>query len=115
MLPGIAFAQEKIEAERTALCGARHAHLAEHQALRTKHVTSPLVLGGGRAEINRTRVRSAGGHEFSLPSWQMWGAREPLEQRAVEQMVLGGSSRRYARSLERCPMRSRSTELARAR
>jgi len=30
-------------------------------------------------------------------------ARDPLEQRAVEQMVLGVSTRRYARSLEPLP------------
>ena len=42
-------------------------------------------------------------HELKLPSWQEWSARDPLQQRAVEQMVLGVSTRRYARSLEPLP------------
>jgi len=37
-------------------------------------------------------VRSAEGHELKLPSWQEWSARDPLQQRAVEQMVLGVST-----------------------
>jgi len=48
-------------------------------------------------------VRSREGHEFTLPSWRAWSARDPLEQRALEQMVLGISTRRYARSLEALP------------
>lgn len=60
-------------------------------------------MGGRRAELNRPRVRAIDGHAASLPSWQAWSARDPLEQRAVEQMALGVSSRRYARSLESLP------------
>ena len=40
--------------------------------------------------------------EVSLPSWRQWSSRDPLEKRAVEQMVLG-VSRRYRRSLEPLP------------
>jgi transposase-like protein len=36
-------------------------------------------------------------------AWQAWSSRDPLQQRAVEQMVLGVSTRRYARSLEPLP------------
>src|ERR1019366_3022477 len=34
---------------------------------------------------------------------RQWSARDPLEERALEQMVLGVSTRRYARSLEPLP------------
>ena len=103
MLSGLAFVEEELEAERTALCGPRYAHLAEREALRAGHVASSLPLGGRRAEVKRPRVRSLDGHELSLPSWQAWSARDPLDERALEQMVLGVSSRRYARSLEPLP------------
>jgi putative transposase len=53
--------------------------------------------------VARPRVRSLAGHELTLPSWQAWSARDPLDQRAMEQMVLGVSRRRYARSLEPLP------------
>jgi len=103
VLSGLVFVEEELEAERTALCGARYAHLAGRAATRAGHVTSSLTLGGRRAEVKRPRVRSIDGHELSLPSWQTWSSRDPLHERAVEQMVLGVSSRRYARSLEPVP------------
>ncbi|MGB6564309.1 MAG: hypothetical protein WBE69_17055, partial [Candidatus Binataceae bacterium] len=54
-------------------------------------------------KVERPRARSVDGHELSLPSWQAWSARDPLDERAFEQMVLGVSTRRYARSLEALP------------
>jgi hypothetical protein len=47
---------------------ARHAHLAERQALRSGHVPSSLVLGGRRVKVERPRARSIEGHEQLLPS-----------------------------------------------
>src|SRR5271166_5714854 len=63
----------------------------------------PGLVGEGRVAVSRPRVRSVEGRELKLPSWQEWSARDPLEQRALEQMVLGISTRRYARSLEPLP------------
>jgi putative transposase len=100
---GLACVDEVLEAERVALCGARYLHLAERKALRAGHVASSLVLGGRRVAVSRPRARSIAGKELKLPSWREWTARDPLEQRAVEQMVLGVSTRRYARSLEPLP------------
>ena len=103
MISGLVFVEEELEAERAALCGPRYAHLAERQAQRSGHVPSSLVMGGRRVKVERPRARSVGGHELSLPSWRAWSARAPLDERAFEQMVLGVSTRRYARSLEALP------------
>jgi len=103
MVSGLAFVEEALEAERSALCGTRYAHDAERVAQRAGHVASSLTLGGRRAQVERPRVRSIDGHELALPSWQAWSSRDPLDARAVEQMVLGVSSRRYVRSLEAVP------------
>jgi putative transposase len=81
-----------LEAERVALCGARSAHLADRQAQRAGHVASSLVLGGRRVALSRPRARSVDGKELKLPSWREWSAHDPLEQRAVEQMVLAVST-----------------------
>jgi putative transposase len=89
VVSGFEFAREQLEAERAAL--------------RAGHAKSSLTLGGRRAEIERPRARSREGHELALPSWEAWSARDALERRAVEQMILGVSSRRYARSLEPLP------------
>ena len=103
VISGLAFVEEEMEAERAALCGPRYAHLAGRQAQRSGHVPSSLVMGGRRVKFERPRARSVDGHELSLPSWQAWSSRDPLDERAFEQMVLGVSTRRYARSLEALP------------
>jgi len=103
VLSGFGFVQDELEAERTALCGERYAHQDHREAGRAGHVPSSLVLGGRRIEIQRPRARSSDGHELRLPSWQAWSSQDPLNERAFEQMVLGVSTRRYARSLEPLP------------
>src|ERR1700736_771312 len=100
---GLACVGEVLEIERVALCGERYEHLADRQALRAGHVASSLVLGGRRVAVNRPRARSVEGRELRLPSWREWSARDPLDERALEQMVLGVSTRGYARSLEPLP------------
>jgi hypothetical protein len=50
---------------------------------------------GGRVEEGHQAFPSG-----RLPSWQGWSARDPLDGRALDQMVVGVSTRRYARSLE---------------
>ena len=100
---GLACVDEVLEAERRRLCGPRYQHLAGREALRAGRVASSLVLGGRRVAVSRPRARSVDGRELSLPSWREWSMRDPLTERAVEQMVLGVSTRRYARSLEPLP------------
>ena len=100
---GLAAVMELLERERAALCGSRYRHNRARSAFRGGHVSSSLVLGGRRVGIRRPRVRSSDGRELMLPSWAAWSARDPLTRRALEQMVLGVSTRRYARSLETLP------------
>jgi transposase-like protein len=100
---GLACVDEVLETERSGLWGPRYHHLPGREALRAGHVASSLVLGGRRVAVSRPRARSVDGHELSLPSWREWSTRDPLTERAVEQMVLGVSTRRYARSLEPLP------------
>jgi transposase-like protein len=100
---GLACVDEALEAERIELCGPRYQHLPQREAQRAGHAASSLVLGGRRVAVRRPRVRSSEGQEIELPSWREWNARDPLTDRALEQMVLGVSTRRYARSLEPLP------------
>jgi putative transposase len=103
VLSGLAFVEEQLETERMALCGPRYAHRQRRGAVRAGRVASSLTLGGRRIKFERPRARSTAGHELSLPSWPPWSSRDPLDERAFEQMVLGVSTRRYARSLEPSP------------
>lgn len=103
LVAGLAQVLEMLEAERAEVCGARYRHDEERSAYRAGHVPSSLVLGGRRVKVKRPRVRSTDGAEFMLPSWKAWSAEDPLEARALEQMLVGVSTRRYDRSLEALP------------
>lgn len=88
-----------LEEERTAFCGPRYRHDPERRARRHGHADGELVLGGRLVSVRRPRVRDVRG-EITLPSWSAFSERDPLSERAVEQMIVGVSTRKYARSLE---------------
>lgn len=92
-----------LEEERTQLVGARYAHLPERQARRAGFAPGELVMGGRRVQVRRPRARTLDGQEVQLPSWTTFGGEDPLNERAVEQMLVGVTTRRYARSLEPLP------------
>ena len=92
-----------LEEERTRLVGARYAHLPDRRARRAGSAPGELVMGGRRVQVRRPRARTLDGQEVQLPSWTAFGAEDPLHERAVEQMLVGVSTRRYARSLEPLP------------
>lgn len=91
---------EILEEERTAVCGPRYAQGPERDGRRMGHAPGELVLGGRLVKVRRPRARTLDGQEVTLPSWAAFRARDPLSERAVEQMVLGVATRKYARSLE---------------
>jgi transposase-like protein len=97
---GFAALQMLLEEERTAVCGPRYAHHDERQAYRSGSVDGELTFGGRRVRVRRPRVRSTTGREVILPSWAKFSDEDPLSERAVEQMLVGVSTRRYERSLE---------------
>ena len=99
-----------LEEERTKLCGPRYAHCDERGATRAGTTNGELAMGGRRVSIPRPRVRDEHG-EVPLATWERFSAADPLTPRAVEQMVLGVSTRNYARSIEAAPpgVRSRGT------
>ena len=108
---GLSVLQALLEHERGELCGARYRHDSGRSASRAGYAPGELVLGGRRVQVNRPRVRSRDGQEVPLPSWERFASDDPLNQRAVEQMVLGVATRKYGRSLEPTPadVRARGT------
>jgi transposase-like protein len=99
-----------LEQERSELCGPRYEHDARRAAWRAGHAPSELAMGGRRVSMPRPRVRTKKG-EVPLPSWERFAKEDPLSRRAVEQVLVGVSTRKYARSLEPVPvgMRTRGT------
>jgi len=91
-----------LEEDRARLCGPRYAHNAERSATRAGYTDGELALGGRRVTMRKPRVRGRDG-EVALPTWEHFANADPLTPRAVEQMVLGVSTRNYARSIEPAP------------
>lgn len=97
---GMSRLYEILEEERTAVCGPRYAQGPQRGARRGGHVDGELVLGGRLARVRRPRARTLDDREVELPSWTEFRKRDPLSERAVEQMIVGVSTRKYGRSLE---------------
>lgn len=91
---------EILEEERAAVCGPRHAQGPQRRGRRMGHAPGELVLGGRLVQVRRPRARTLDGQEVILPSWAAFRARDPLSERAVEQMLVGVATRKYERSLE---------------
>src|SRR5215510_12104240 len=88
-----------MEQDRTALCGPKGHPNAQRQAFRGGHTQSRVTLGGRRIAIRRPRVREVEGAELALQSFQWAAARDPLDERTLEAIAVGVSTRGYARSL----------------
>jgi len=97
---GMAALAAMLEEERTAECGPRYEHVQGRSARRAGSAPGELVLGGRRVAVRRPRARSIEGRELELPSWRHFAGEDPLHERAMEQMLVGVSTRRYERSLE---------------
>lgn len=100
---GAAALSALLEAERTEVVGPRYARLPARQARRAGSAPGELVMGGRRVQVRRPRARTCDGQEVQLPTWRAFGVEDPLDERAVEQMLVGVTTRRYARSLEPLP------------
>ena len=108
---GMAALADVLEQERATVCGPRYVHQTERRAFRAGHAVGELVFGGRRVQVERPRARTVDGDEVTLPSWRAFAAEDPLHERALEQALVGVSTRRYARSLEDVPagVRTRGT------
>jgi hypothetical protein len=115
LVSGLERVMALLEQERAEVCGPWYRHAEQRAAYRSGHVPSSLVLGGRRVRVQRPRVRTTTGEEVELPSWAAWSSEDPLEQRAIGQMLVGVSTRKYGRSLETLPEAIESRARARAR
>ncbi len=95
---------ETLRSQQEALCGPRYKQVADRKAHRHGSTAGSLVMGGRRVTLPRPRVRSVAGREVELPAWTQWSREDPLEQRALQQMILGVSTRGYSDSLEKLPV-----------
>ena len=94
---------ELMEEERQLLCGPRYEHIGEREAYRHGYDQGSLVFGGRKISVPKPRVRSVDGKEIELETWRETSAKDPLEDRVMEQIIAGVTTRKYSRSLEPAP------------
>src|SRR5436305_6005640 len=89
------------EEDVARLCGPGGKHNPDRAGYRHGTEAGSVTLGGRRLPVTRPRVRAADGSgELHLPSYGLFSSTEVLGQMALERMLAGLSSRRYARGLE---------------
>ena len=94
-----------LEDDVTALCGRRYVRVKDRSKTRHGSEKVAITFGGRKITVCKPRVRSVGeaGGEVRLPTWEALSGIDPLGERALEQMLLGVTTRKYRRSLERMP------------
>jgi len=95
---GLAVAGALFREELERVCGPRYGR-GEGFASRWGHQRGEVVLGGRKVQLDHPRARRQG-KEVVLPAYAQLQNEDPLDDRALEQMLIGVSTRRYRRSLE---------------
>ena len=100
-----------MEADVTAVAGPRGRHDPDRTAVRHGRERGAVALGGRRVPVERPRMRAADGSgELPVPSYELFTSTEVLGRMALERMLAGLSTRRYAVGLE--PVGEQVTETA---
>lgn len=89
-----------LEADREKICGPNKKPHPNREAYRYGYDQGHLVMGGRKVSVEKPRVRRLAGGEVTLPTWEAFRRTDPLNERVVEQMLCGVSTRKYERSLE---------------
>ena len=92
-----------MEQDREWLCGPLWKRDPDRVAGRAGTTPSAVTLGGRRVRVDRPRVRNRKGQEVELPSFAFASSRDALDDRTLEAMACGVSTRKYRRSLECLP------------
>jgi len=90
-----------MEADVAALAGPKGKHDRVRTAVRHGRERGSVTLGGRRVPVSRPRVRAADGSgEREIASYELFTSTEILGKMAMEKMLAGLSTRRYAVGLE---------------
>src|ERR1700730_12072179 len=85
------------------LAGPKSTHSKERSHYRWGSAPADLPFGGRRIVVSRPRVRNLVGGEEQLPTVEHFQRIEPVPARVLNQILLGVSTRGYAKSLEPSP------------
>lgn len=99
---GMKALDEILRQDQEGLCGPLNSKGEPGSPQRWGRTTGRLAMAGRRVNVDKPRVRQ-NGHEVTLPSWAEFADEDPLNQRTMEQLILGVSTRGYDRSVESLP------------
>ncbi|HXV67457.1 MAG TPA: IS256 family transposase [Nitrospira sp.] len=111
---GLELLKLMLEEDRKRLCGRKGSPDPDRQATRYGYDDGSVVLGGRRVAVRKPRVRSVAGEEIPLPTYRHFNREDPLAGRALEQMILGVSTRNFSRSLEPLPQEAEEQAVRRS-
>jgi putative transposase len=98
---GLGVLREIMEAEVVEVVGPKDKHNPDRTAVRHGHEDGEVTLGGRRVPIERPRARAADGSgEVELGTYRHFAERDALTDVVLERMLVGVSTRRYARTGE---------------
>jgi transposase-like protein len=97
---GLEVMGELQEAEVAELAGPKGKHDPGRSAYRHGAEAGRVTLGGRRVPVQRPRVRTVGGAEVRLESYDAFASVDLLAERMVASMLAGLSGRRYRQVLE---------------
>jgi transposase-like protein len=99
---GMLALQEMLAADAEMIAGPKGKHAPDRSHHHWGSATTTVAFGGRHESVEypRVRARGKGGKEAKLPSLETLRKADPMSARVAEQVVLGVSTRGYARSLE---------------
>jgi hypothetical protein len=100
---GISMLKELFQLDVVQLAGPKGKHAAERSHYRWGSAAIALPFGGRRMAVGCPRVRGLDGAEAQLKSGAQFRAADPVPARVLNQILLGVSTRGYAKSLEPAP------------
>jgi putative transposase len=101
---GLEILAAMLERDRERLVGPQRRWDETREAYRYGYDEGAVVMGGRKVRVRKPRVRAASGDgEILLPTWRWATRQDPLDQRTMQQMLVGVSTRSYAKNLEPPP------------
>ena len=74
----------------TEIAGLKGKHEKERTHNHWGSTNGELSFGGRRIQVSRPRVRSKSGEEASLPHFEAFREEDPLPERVLNQILVGG-------------------------
>jgi len=95
---GLGVVHELMELEVSEVVGPKGKHNCDRSAKRHGHEDGSMTLGGRRVAVRRPRVRSADDErELPVASYEYFADRDPLTRAVMDRMLVGVSTRTFAR------------------